>query len=246
MPDPEDLPHYPIIELTALRTVLGSRLGVRRSFRKDACKLISRLTPPLDVSGKEHIPASGSYLITANHYSRPGFSTSWIALSISSVIEDEVTWITVTEWVYPHQRRERVMRPVMRWVRTGIRKGYGFLAMPTMVPGYATPQQRAEGVRKVLHAVKQNPNIILGLTPEGMDVPGGRLGMPPPGAGKFMYSLNRMGLKILPAAIFEQEGRINLSFAAAYDLALPPETTSADIDSLVSHEVMGRIGQLLP
>jgi len=245
MPATDIAPHYPAIEPTVLRTDLAALAGLRRSFRKDALRLTSKLAPPLHATGIENIPLHGPYLITANHYSRPGFSTSWIALSISSVISSEVTWITVTEWVYPHQWRERLLRPVMRLVLSGIRNGYGFLAMPTMVPGYATPEQRAEGVRKVMHAVKQNPAIILGLTPEGMDVPGGSLGNPPNGAGKFMRALNLLGLKILPAAVFERDGRLNLAFGAPYDLVFPSGLAASEIDGFASSEVMEHIGQLI-
>ena len=245
MTSADSQPHYPAIEPSVLRVIGSALLGRRRSFRADALALTAKLTPPLQVHGAEQIPSTGPYLVTANHYSRPGFSTSWIALSISSVIEPEVTWITVTEWVYPRQRRELLLRPIMRFVLTYIRKGYDFLAMPTMTPGYASPQQRAEGVRKVMRAVKNNPSIILGLTPEGMDFPGGQLGMPPSGAGKFMLTLNQMGLRILPAAVFEHDGHLCLNFGIPYDLTLPPDVLPSTVDAFVSREVMARIAALL-
>ena len=111
MTSADSAPHYPAIEPSVLRTIGSALLGRRRSFRADALSLTSKLSPPLQVHGVEHIPPAGPYLVTANHYSRPGFSTSWIALSISSVIEHEVTWITVTEWVYPHQRARALAAP---------------------------------------------------------------------------------------------------------------------------------------
>ena len=131
----------------------------------------------------------------------------------------------------------------MRFVLTYIRKGYDFLAMPTMTPGYASPQQRADGVRKVMHAVKHNPSIILGLTPEGMDFPGGQLGTPPSGAGKFILALNQMGLKILPAAVFERDGRLCLNFGVPYDLSLPADLLPSAVDATVSREVMAQIAR---
>lgn len=245
MPPDRAFPRYPTINWTVLRTITAALAGQQRSFRSDALRLAARLRPPMVVSGAQHIPKTGPFLITANHYSRPGFSTSWIALAISSVVPREITWITVTEWVYPGQWREKLLRPLMRLVLSGIRRGYDFLAMPTMVPGYADPLQRADGVRQVLHAVQSNPQIILGLTPEGMDFPGGSLGTPPPGAGKFILALNRMGLPILPAAITEAGGRLALTFGEPCDLALPPDLPAEEVDPYVSRAVMNRIAQLM-
>lgn len=237
-------PQYPSINAAALRVVFGSLLGRARSFRQDARSLVSRLRPAPQYFGLDNLPAAGPCLLTANHYSRPGFSTAWIALGISAVIPQEVTWITVTEWVYPGQRREILLRPVMRFILKHIRQGYGFLAMPTMVKGYASPEERANGVRAVIHAVQQNPNIILGLTPEGMDFPSGQLGTPPPGAGRFMLYLNRMGLPILPVAVSETDQKLTIRFGEKFDLALPADLPAAEIDPFVSRSVMERIARL--
>lgn len=245
MPPDRASPRYPAINWTVLRTITAALAGQRRSFRSDALRLTARLHPPMVVGGARHIPKTGPFLITSNHYSRPGFSTSWIALAISSVVPQEVTWITVTEWVYPGQWREHLLRPLMRLVLTGIRLDYDFLAMPTMVPGYADPLQRADGVRKVLHAVQSNPQTILGLTPEGMDFPGGALGTPPPGAGKFILALNRMRLPILPAAVTETGSRLTLAFGEPYDLNLPSNLPAEEVDAFVSREVMEHITQLM-
>lgn len=242
-PSPAD-PQYPSIYAAVLRVVFYSLLGRVCSFRSDALSLVARLRPAPQYFGLENLPAAGPCLLTANHYSRAGFSTAWIALGISAVIPREVTWITVTEWVYPGQRREILLRPVMRFILKHIRKGYGFLAMPTMVRGYATPQQRTAGVRAVLHAVQQNPSIILGLTPEGMDFPGGQIGTPPPGAGKFMLHLNRMGLPILPVAVSEIDQKLTIRFGKKFDLDLPPDIPAAEIDPFVSRSVMDRIARL--
>jgi len=236
---------YPAIEPVALRTIAGSMLGYHRSLRSDALRMTAKLHPALQVSGREHIPAAGPCLITANHYSRPGFPTAWIGLSISSVIPQEVTWITVTEWVYPGQWREHILRPVMRFALKGIRHGYDFLAMPTMVPGYASSLQRADGVRKVMHAVRQNPNIVLGLTPEGMDFPGGSLGTPPPGAGRFILALNQLGLPLLPVAVFENQGALTLRFGECYNIFLSQDLPSGEVDDFVSTLVMGHIARLM-
>ena len=245
MPPSDSLPHYPAIEPAALWTVAVSLLGMRRSLRRDAIRLTSRLHPPLSTTGLEHLPLTGPFLIPVNHYSRPKFSTSWIALSISSLVAHEITWITVTEWVYPGQRREHLLRPTMRFVLSGIRRGYHFLAMPTMVPNYADPFQRADGVRKVIRAVQTRPNIILGFTPEGMDFPGGALGTPPPGAGRFILALNRMGLRILPAAVTETGNRLAVAFGEPYNLTLPSGLPKEAEDAFVSRVVMECIASLM-
>ena len=48
-------------------------------------------------------------------------------------------------------------------------------------------------VRRLFAYARSTPNPILGLAPEGMDLPGGILGWPPPGGGRVMLQLARNG-----------------------------------------------------
>ena len=55
----------------------------QRSFRRDAQAAVRLLKPPLEIRGQEHIPASGPFLLTINHYGRLGFPSWWLTMALS-------------------------------------------------------------------------------------------------------------------------------------------------------------------
>jgi hypothetical protein len=77
-------------------------------------------------------------------------------------------------------------------------------------------------------------------------MPGGRLGWPPPGAGRFILQLNRLGLPILPIGIFEQDGAMCFRFGLPYPLQTPAGLSSDEQDKQVIRQVMGAIAAQLP
>jgi len=236
-------PAYPAVEPTVLLAVAARLLGKKRSFRADALRLCASVTPPIRYLGLEHLPARGPLLLTANHYSRPGFSTAWIALGISVALPVEVTWVMSDEWLFEGNPFAFLLRPAIRFVLRAINDAYSFLPMPTMVPGYSTPQQRAAPVRGVIQHLRSRPDLVLGLTPEGMDTADGRLGLPPAGAGKFIRYLQQQGLPILPVGVCEKGGQLQIHFGESY--VLPPPAASGDADLAVRQMVMERIRVLL-
>ena len=87
---------------------------------------------------------------------------------------------------------------------------------------------------------------MIGLAPEGGDMPGGALGQPPPGVGRFVEQLARMGLDIAPIGIFEANGRLCLNFGSQYQISIPPGLAKHDRDREVSRLVMEHISALVP
>jgi len=239
------LPAYPSINGVVLRTLLAHLLRRRRSLRADALRLCSLVTPPILFSGLEHIPAQRPLLITANHFKSPTFSIAWTALSISAALPDEVSWIMSNEWLFEGNPLGFMLRPLMRFVLKSITLAYGFLPMPTMIPGFSTSQQRTAGVRAVIEKLRHQPQSILGLTPEGMDSPTGGLALPPPGAGRFILHIQKMGALILPAAVFEHKGELHVRFGIPYRLASPANLSPSGLDLWARQEVMQPIRQLI-
>ncbi len=249
-----DLPRYPSITLAVLGVLVLRLFGLRRSFRRDSQSIIARLRPPVRYLGLEHIPACGPYQLHANHYARPGFGTQWIALALSAVQPAEVAWVMADQWVWEGHPLRFVLVPGMRFIRSSFRRVYGFLPMPTMVPGYSDMPRRSAAVRRILRTVREHPAGILGLTPEGWDSPPGGVGLPPPGAGRFILQLNRMGLPILPAAVTELDGCLTVRFGPPYDLVAPTslggvspdaERSRAFVDETIRAIVRDRLLELL-
>jgi hypothetical protein len=240
-----EFPHYPSINLAVLR-VVGLRIFRReKSFRQYARRFANRLHPPIHYQGLENIPASEPYQILVNHYTRPGFSTAWIAIAISAVQPAEVTWVVADQWVFEGNLFRFLLRPAMRAILASIRRVYGFLPMPTMVPGYSNMPERSVAVRRVIRYSRDHPMAIIGLTPEGQDSPPLGVHLAPSGAGKFILQLNRMKLPILPAAIVEKDGCLTVKFGPVFDLPAEIHVPRSQVDETIRGIVRDRLMELV-
>jgi hypothetical protein len=239
------MPHYPSINPTVLKCILARITGRKRSAHADAMRLCAQVKPPIHYEGLENLNLERPFVVTVNHYARPGFSTAWIALSLSAALPPEVTWIMSNEWLFLDSKFAFILRPLMRFVLKSITDAYSLVPMPTMIKGYSTSQQRAAGVREAVKRVRADKNCILGIAPEGMDSPEVGLMLPPSGVGRFLLQLQKMGLSILPAAVFEAEGRLHVHFGAAYQLDDRMERSSAVVDLAARQQVMARIADLI-
>lgn len=239
----EGYPLYPSIIPGGLRALVNRLLGRQLRFGGFARPLVQRISPPAECLGADNIPQGGGYVVTVNHYAREGFSSAWIAIGVSGFLPAEVTWIMTEEWVFEGNPMAWLLRPAMRIVLASLQKTLGFLPMPTMAPGYSETTQRSAAVRRVIGYIRQHPQAVIGIAPEGRDAPHPGMGDLPDGVGKFILHLNRMGLRVLPAAIAEHNGRLRVSFGAAYDLALPE--AGEDLDAQARAIVRAKIEHLL-
>lgn len=240
------LPSYPSINGTAFRCILAAIRGGKRSLHEDSARLCRAVDPPIHYEGVEFLRQPRPLAVIANHYSRPGFSTAWIALGISAALPDEVTWIMSNQWLFQGNPLGFLLRPLMRLVLGCINRAYAFIAMPTMVDGFSTPQERTAGVRETIERLRSHSVSVLGITPEGMDSPDGRLMLPPPGAGRFLLHLQQMGLPLVPAGVSEADGRLNIRFGQAFRFEIDEDQTAALVDLQARELVRQRIAQLLP
>jgi hypothetical protein len=213
-----------------------------RSFRRDARLLVDRLSPPLRVDGAFPNVERGSWLVVVNHYTRPGFRAWWITMAISATLPREVGWVTTSTLTFPDRLRASTITPASRWFLRHVAKLYGFVAMPPMPPRPFEVQARAAAVRRALRRAAE-PDALLGLAPEGGDMPGGVLTPPPSGSGRFLSHLARHGLRFLPVGAFEDERRLCLHFGTPFDL---PRRLPEPLDESASYVVMSAIAACLP
>jgi hypothetical protein len=220
--------------------------GGQRSFRADARACLDRLAPPLQVYGAEYIPVCGPALITVNHYFRPGFNVWWAALAIASVMPEEMHWTMTGELTYPGKWYAGLGGAGSRWLLGRLARVYGFTAMPPMPPRPGDVAARGLAVRRVLSYAREHPAALIGLAPEGMDMPGGVLGWPPEGAGRFIALLAGFGFRVTPVGAYEQDGAFCLHFGPAYALYLPAGLAAGEKDRVAAQIIMGAIARLLP
>jgi hypothetical protein len=224
-------------------------LGRLRSLRADALVSIAGLNPGLEVLGGEFIPQSGPCQLTVNHYTRPGLPAWWLVLATCACVPVEIHWIMTSAWTYPDPLRRRLVTPLTRVLFGRIARMYKFTSMPPMPPDPEEVEARARAVRQVLEYARQEDRPVIGLAPEGRDSPQDRPGElvePPPGVGRFVLQLNRLGLPIYPVGVYEQSERLRIHFGRPYDLEIPEGLNSGERDRAAGEAVMMRIAKLLP
>ncbi len=217
-----------------------------RAFREDARVCMQSLGESFQVHGWENIPQQGPCAIAVNHYYRPGFNAPWIAFAVAASVPVEVHWIMTGELTFPDRWFAPFGRVLSRYVLHRIARVYGFTSMPPMPPRAKDAEERAASVRTVLHVVKNDPDVILGFAPEGSDSVDGTLAKPAPGLGRFGLLLSAAGLKIVPAGVYESDGRFWIRFGGAYDLSVPPGLSSDEKDHHAALTIMKNIAALLP
>ncbi|MCJ7622226.1 MAG: hypothetical protein MUO76_01890 [Anaerolineaceae bacterium] len=239
-------PRYPLPAEMLLHISVATLLGKQRSFQHDARRLLSRLKPPLQVFGREHIPDAEPCLLVLNHYSREGFGAWWIALAISAVSPRDIHWIMTGAWTFPGKWFRHTLKTATEWAFAQAARVYRFTPMSPMPPDPTELQKRSEAVRKSLTYARRTQQPIVGLSPEGRDFPDGKLGWPPPGAGKFMLQFVRLGMDITPVGVFEQDGMLCLDFGPCFKPDVPDGISLAERDHIMSCIVMERIARQLP
>jgi hypothetical protein len=225
-----------------------------RSFARDARVAVGGLRPPLEIAGRENVPARGACLVTCNHYSRPGFDAWWLAFAVTAAVaaeraadtDAELYWVMTAAWTFPESRwRARLLTPLTRWAFRRVARVYGFISMPPMPPDPREVEARAQAVRQTVRLGRRLAAAggMIGLAPEGMDTSGG-LGQAPAGAGRFLALLVEAGLPVLPAGVTESEGRLHVSFGPLFVPDIP--SGRAERDRVVARQVMDAIARLLP
>ena len=217
-----------------------------RSFRQDAIRAISGLSPAPHFYGLENVPKEGPCLLTLNHYYRPGYGAWWSVLAITSVVSLDIHWVMTGTLTYPGQRRGVILKPLSTWLLHRLGRIYGFTNMPAMPPDPREVEQRAASVRELATYAHQVEKPVIGLAPEGRDILSGTLGELPSGAGRLMAFLARQGLVFLPIGVYEDEGVQHVSFGKPYILEVKAGLSHQELDDAVAQVVMDAIAQQLP
>lgn len=238
-------PVYPFPKKTLFTLLAAVALQRKLSFHQVAVSCTNLLKPAPQIYGGENIPGGGGYVLVINHYTRPGFMAWWLALTSSANIPEEVHWVQSNAWRMTGWQQP--LSGITRWLFPQVAGALGFTAMPPIPPDPHEVEQRAQAVRKVLTVARINPQIIIGLAPEGSDEEGGCLKMPPPGTGRFIQLLSRLGLGFLPVGFFEEGDTPCLRFGQLYHLdGTEGNGNHANRDEQVSKTVMASIAAQLP
>jgi hypothetical protein len=221
-----------------LRDMLARK---HRSFRADSIRFLRSL--PIRYAGPEP-DASGQTLFLVNHYSRPGIP-AWVGpMAVAARLSAEMHWAMTSAWTYPDPARSRLVTPFTEWALARLATVYGFTTMPPMPPHPEDMLRRVTAVRRILKIARASHPAI-GLVPEGMDSPDGRLMDPPPGVGRFIGHIAQEGYVWIPVGVWRDDSKIHVRFGASFVMD-PIMGESPQPDRFIAHQVMAQIATLLP
>ena len=220
-----------------------------RSIAKDSAFGVSRMPKPPHVTGTEHIPREGSFVLVSNHYQRLDLWIGWSgAVLINAVAQQRTQGIAFHYITTDRARIGRFTVPGTRWLIQRVANVWGLVLVtpPTIAHEQVAGQRFA--LLRLLRLVKQSTSpICIGLMPEGDEGNTRGLKEALPGSGRSLLALSRQGLPIIPAAVWEAEGRLHAQFGSP--IAATAATTlhnSTDSDTAVRRSVMQHIAALLP
>lgn len=230
-------------------------LGIPSSISRDAARLLRGAHPEPRILHAENIPPASPFILTINHYDRPGLGAWWGAAAIACAIaarrtdEPRDVHLAITrEWWYPGGFGRAVKQPLTRWFFGQLTKAYGLIRLPPVIGNDEFRGKGTLGIRRALALTRGDPPQLVGLAPEGRTGDHLSLCQPPAGAGLFLLMLTHAALPILPASIFEDgtDGVLTVRFGAPFQLSAPRALPREERDAQAARQVMIQIGRVLP
>jgi 1-acyl-sn-glycerol-3-phosphate acyltransferase len=223
-------------------------------FSADSALLLRGAHPAPRVLTPENIPIASPFVLTLNHYDRPGLGAWWSTAVIATTIAarrtraaHEVRFAMAREWWYPRGVGKFIKQPLSHWFFGQISKTYGTILLPPALDSGEFRGQATAAIRGALALTRgKNPELI-GIAPEGQTGAGFALRHPPPGAGLFLLLLTHDKIPILPTGVFEGDDcALTVRFGAPFALCAASASSRAERDAQAARQVMTAIGKLLP
>jgi 1-acyl-sn-glycerol-3-phosphate acyltransferase len=251
---PETEAHYTYHYHRLIVPTIRVLLGIPSSISHDATLLLRGAQPAPRVLNPENIPLDSPFILTLNHYDRPGLAAWWGAAVMLCAIATrrtreprDIHLAIAREWWYPRGIGRAIKQPLTNWFFGQLAKAYGLIRLPPVLGDDRFRGEGALAIRRALALTRGNQPQLVGLAPEGHTGDNLSLCHPPTGAGLFLLMLTHDTLPILPAGIFEDDDKIlTVNFGAPFQLSVPRQMPRPARDAHVARQVMVQIGKLLP
>ncbi len=237
------LPRYRL-PLSVIAAAFATSLRNRqRDIRADMARLVGSMPIQPVIFGTENLPRTRPFVILPNHYERvSGAWVGWGAIVITNAVCREIQgnypmrWVMTSTWQDCYIGPRRVNPKYLHWVLRRLANLYDIILMP------ADDDEafgRGAALRDLFRALSDDSGQVVAFHPEA----GGFETMiePPKGMGRVLAMLDRRGVSMVPAGVFESDGRINVRFGSVIE----PGSLRTLGDHEAAEQVMLRIASLV-
>jgi hypothetical protein len=193
----------------------------------------------------------------ANHYQSRDLWVGWAAAAIAAAVGQarvkesrDLHWLVLSEFRWFEIGGRWVPNPITSFLFRRAGLVWGMILTP---PRPTDTAGRASALRQIMAylgtrshtANKQAVPQPVALFPEGRDSLA--LVQARPGIGSFLQRISSRGIPLLPAAAYQEHGKLIIRFGQPFAIRLGErDHTDVDGDRLLSEQVMVTIGRLLP
>lgn len=216
-----------------------------RSIHEDAALLIKQLPMPPCVSGIEHIPARGSFVVVCNHYQRLDLWIGWSGAMLIDAIACRRA-MTIRVVTTDRARLGRFAIPGTRWLFSRVATVWNLILVTPPALHKNNEHYTLLRVLRSLQRMDESSACVI-MMPEGDEGDTRGLKTALSGSGRAFYALTNRSIPLVPAVVREENGRWQVAFGEPFTLEQGlRHGTRQELDRWAREQVMYHLADLLP
>lgn len=215
--------------------LVAALLSLNRSPARDGSAVWDAIEPPVQLTGEEHLPPTGPYIVIANHLNGPGIWVGLAAALVAHVIgaqsNSNIRGVGIAAYRdFRLWGRIPVSDRLTEILFERFYRIYDIIRMPHAGEG---PGARSGATRRILGALAKGEVVI--LFPEGGNVRNFVMRNVQPGVGGLLRIAFKGNIPVIPVAIAPMQDSFQISIGAP--LSIMHDQRREDIELLTGRAI---------